>query len=310
MKKILVIRYGALGDLIATLPVLQSLKQSGYYVTLAGNGQYREFFLRYGYVDEFIPSDGGFFLPLFAGEPESAVSRYLKKFEVILAYTDKTETFSEALKKSFPGEIIFHPVNPEKIQKHIVLHLLEPVRSIANCVTETPEIKIGSLATEKRFVIHPGSGSIQKNWSKENFFEVYRRLSAEKKGYLLLGYAEDYMKDFWQKNVPAEKIINSPDMNTLIERVRNTGLYIGNDSGISHLFAASGIPSVVIFGPTSPSVWSPGEKNVKILYKKTDCSPCSAFRRESCVEKKCLNSITVAEVMENVKECYGNWHNV
>jgi len=301
MKKILVIRYGALGDSVLTLPVLHSLKKSGYSVTLAGNSRYGELLLRYGDIDGFIPSDGSFLLPLFAGEQEDTVSRYLAQFDIILSYSETEEPFSLALKKSFKGEIIIHSVNPVNIKKHIVLYLLEPVRSIANFVVERPDIKVSLSEKKEFFVIHPGSGSIHKNWDKEKFLEVYRYLSLENTGYVLLGYAEDYMVDFWKSNLKDEEIIYSPDMNKLMGYLQRTKLYIGNDSGISHLFAISGIPSVVIFGPTSPSIWAPCGKNVKIVYKGLDCSPCSSVKRENCRGKECLGLIGVYDVIEAVK---------
>ncbi len=298
MKKILVIRYGGLGDLIVTLPVLQSLKKNRYSVTLAANERYREFFLKYGWIDEFIPSDGSFFLPLFAGEREISLTEYLEKFDIILSYTNEKESFSYGLKKSFSGKIIFHPATPAKVKRHIISHLLEPVRDIADSLIEIPEIKTCFPHNRKYFVIHPGSGSIHKNWKKENFLEVYRRLSEKREGYVVLGYAEEHMKDFWYRNVPHKKIVNSPDMDILMRYISKTGLYIGNDSGISHLFAASSVTSIVIFGPTSPLLWSPRGKNVRIIYKGIDCSPCSLPERRNCEKKVCLESITVEEVTE------------
>jgi ADP-heptose:LPS heptosyltransferase len=42
-------------------------------------------------------------------------------------------------------------------------------------------------------------------------------------------------------------------------------VYIGNDSGISHLAAAAGAPVVALFGPTDPAVWAPRGPRVRIL---------------------------------------------
>jgi len=309
MKKILVIRYGALGDLIVTFPVFQSLEKSGYSVVLAGNGRFRDFLLQYGHVDEFVPVDGNFFLPLFAGASEDSVCRYLEKFSLILAYADESEPFSAGLKKSFSGRIIFHPADPSKIREHVISYLLKPVRDIAACIRDIPEIKIDRPAHGECFVIHPGSGSLHKNWPREKFAGVYARLSEEKEGYVLLGHVESYMRSFWLKKVPSNKIIDCPDMKSLMNLVGKTGLYIGNDSGISHLFTAAGVTSTVIFGPTSPSIWSPRGKNVRIVYKKTDCSPCDAIRRKLCKEKNCLGSITISDVIGVAGEFYGNKRN-
>jgi heptosyltransferase III len=46
-------------------------------------------------------------------------------------------------------------------------------------------------------------------------------------------------------------------------------LYIGNDSGITHLAAAVGIPVIALFGPTSPDIWAPRGPNVTVLREPT-----------------------------------------
>jgi ADP-heptose:LPS heptosyltransferase len=56
--------------------------------------------------------------------------------------------------------------------------------------------------------------------------------------------------------------ISLPVLSALLSLGR---IYIGNDSGVSHLAAASGVPTISIFGPTDPSVWSPWNPNVKAL---------------------------------------------
>ncbi len=301
MKKILVVRYGALGDTIVTLPVLQSLKESGYSVTMAGNSRYGDFLLKYGHIDGFISFDGELLLPLFTGEGEDSLARYLEQFDLVLAYTDEFEPFSAGLKKSFTGKILFHPSGPSRVHEHIISYLLKPVRDIAARIIEIPEISIKGSATEKYFVIHPGSGSVHKNWSKEHFLSLYRHLSQDLDGCILLGYAEEDMKNFWYDNVPAEKIVQSSDMTTLLNLGAKAALYVGNDSGISHFFSAAGVRTAVIFGPTSPALWSPMGKDVRIVCKNIGCSPCDTAARASCIEKTCLTSISFRDVKKALK---------
>jgi len=197
-------------------------------------------------------------------------------------------------------------VNPSDVRGHIIQYLLKPIRHIAYRITEEPRIKIRLHKKRKYFVIHPGSGSIKKNWDKEKFLKVYRLLSEEKDCFILLGYAEEHMRDFWQKNIPDERIISLPDMNTLMDYIRETEIYIGNDSGISHLFAASGVFSIVIFITTSPLVWSPKGENVKILCKSPDCEQENISAGEDGADKEYINSVTVQDVMRVVSEYYGN----
>jgi len=51
----------------------------------------------------------------------------------------------------------------------------------------------------------------------------------------------------------------------LAARLQNCSLFLGHDSGISHLAAAVGTPSILLFGPTDPAIWAPANQNVKVL---------------------------------------------
>ena len=67
---------------------------------------------------------------------------------------------------------------------------------------------------------------------------------------------------------PEEAIENAMRFENLYELARwlaSARVYIGNDSGITHLAAAVGTPVVAIFGPTDPAVWAPRGERVSVL---------------------------------------------
>ena len=68
-------------------------------------------------------------------------------------------------------------------------------------------------------------------------------------------------------------------------------LYLGNDSGVSHLAAALGIVTAVLFGPSNVARWSPQGKNVTILTQNTECSPCMVSTMKNCPHRKCLTTL-------------------
>jgi ADP-heptose:LPS heptosyltransferase len=82
---------------------------------------------------------------------------------------------------------------------------------------------------------------------------------------------------------------------SLLERCQ---CYIGADSGITHLAAAVGIPTIALFGPTDPRIWGPRGEKVAILRKNVSCSPCAPEDLERCDHRRCLDLIPVEEVME------------
>ena len=83
MKKVLIIREGALGDLILTFPVFFNFRENGYKVFVAGKGIYKNFVEKYGYVENFIPVDSIEYL-FFFEKDNKKLREFLKDFDIIV----------------------------------------------------------------------------------------------------------------------------------------------------------------------------------------------------------------------------------
>jgi lipopolysaccharide heptosyltransferase I len=84
------------------------------------------------------------------------------------------------------------------------------------------------------------------------------------------------------------------DLFELAALFKRSALYIGGDSGITHLAALSGVPLVSIFGPTDHLINGPYSKKAVVVRKDLPCSPC---RKKDCKERKCLSAISPSEVL-------------
>jgi len=73
-------------------------------------------------------------------------------------------------------------------------------------------------------------------------------------------------------------------------------VFITNDSGLMHVSAALGVPTVAIFGSTDPRATGPLGRECAVLYRKVECSPC--FKRECPTDLKCMEVISADEVIE------------
>jgi heptosyltransferase-3 len=123
--------------------------------------------------------------------------------------------------------------------------------------------------------IHPGSGSETKNWPRESWAELGRRLTRALPDLSLLlveGEADadsaQFILDDW-KDVPHLRARWLP-LPILAALLRETVLFLGHDSGITHLAAAArlDLPILALFGPTDPVVWAPPRPQVRVLQGK------------------------------------------
>lgn len=152
------------------------------------------------------------------------------------------------------------------------------------------------------FAIHPGSGSPHKNWPLKRFLETAVEIRKRKhlQPIFLLGPVEEETNPISNTAILTQDfpVISDLSLPLLAGVLSHCTGYLGNDSGISHLAAAVGITTIVIFGPTDPLLWGPKGQRVRILPSGIRCSPCDRETMQSCTQKKCLTSLTVQKVLE------------
>ena len=116
-----------------------------------------------------------------------------------------------------------------------------------------PRIRMEKRSTPRDSVVmHPFSGSARKNWPQERYRELALKLTSKVEW---TAGPEDEWDD-------ATRFTNLAELAGWIAGAR---LYIGNDSGIAHLASATGIPTLALFGPSSPQTWAPRGPHVTIL---------------------------------------------
>jgi ADP-heptose:LPS heptosyltransferase len=122
------------------------------------------------------------------------------------------------------------------------------------------------LASENRplLVIHPGSGGRAKRWSRAGFGEIARRFARRGRGVaILLGPAEEAEAGEWRRL--GIRVIVGLDLVAVAALLATCDVYLGNDSGVSHLAGAVGARGVALFGPTDPQSWRPLSRRIAAL---------------------------------------------
>lgn len=284
--RILVIRGGALGDFILTLPAIRLLRQNfadcaidllGYrHIAALAEGRYYAASTRsidYGPL-------AGFFHPKAPLDP--GLCEYFAGFEQIISYIyDPDGLFESGLRRAGVQNLLC--ASPKIGEgEHAARQLARPLEQLALWL-DNPAARIFpsdedfskaqtilSALPRPLVAIHPGSGGERKNWPLECWLEVGKKLLYDSRvGHLLIVGGESDSRQLSQMKLirPAERqtILQNLPLPVLGAILSQCALFAGHDSGISHLAAAAGSPCLLLFGPTDPDVWAPANDAVVVL---------------------------------------------
>jgi ADP-heptose:LPS heptosyltransferase len=115
-------------------------------------------------------------------------------------------------------------------------------------------------------IVHAGSGAVSKNWPLDRFracADAFR--SDGRRVAWLTGPADKAIRVGVDSAATSDERLESPTLESLVDRLSSCGLFVGNDSGPAHLAAACGAPTIVLYGPTDPRVWRPDGPRVTAL---------------------------------------------
>ncbi len=247
----LVIRPGAIGDFIVSLPALECLRAEYLEVWAASPNVP---LVRFADCARGIASTGIDLLGVT--EPPARLLEELRRFDSIVSWYGANRPEFRELVRVMQLPFTFLPaIPPEGSGLHATDFYLQQVRTIANGASDgIPRIRC-DMERETFAVIHPFSGSPKKNWPLENFRELARAL-------------EQIMPVRWCSGAddpPLEGAVRIDDLYELACWLARARLYIGNDSGITHLAAAVGTPVLALYGPASdPAVWAPRGEHVRV----------------------------------------------
>lgn len=146
--------------------------------------------------------------------------------------------------------------------------------------------------------VAPGSGAREKNWPEIFFLKIAQWWRDEFGGatVAIVGPVEEERGGF-QQLLRACVAARGLTLAQVAALVRRSLVYVGNDSGISHLAAATAARTVVLFGPSNATEWSPRGEKVQVLSRRIECSPCSEPIMKACPHRACLTAFDAGEVL-------------
>ncbi len=299
--KILVIRGGAIGDFVLTLPVLRALRTHfpDTHLEVLGYRHIAQLALAGGLADEVRSIEArplaGFFAP--AGELTPQLQEYFAGFAVVLSYLyDPDQIFQANVARCSRAQFIAGPHRPEEsAATHATEVFLKPLQRLAIFEADpVPQLKLrspaatpwghdgghrvdpeagspasGKLEAGGPLALHPGSGSERKNWPQAKWAQLLQTLAGSAATKLLLvgGEAEGHRLDELACRLPADRVATARSLPLveLAQRLANCAAFIGHDSGITHLAAALGLPGLVLWGETTRAIWSPRGAHMRIM---------------------------------------------
>jgi heptosyltransferase-3 len=274
--RVLIIFPGALGDLICLAPALWALRRRHRDASLELMARAELVRLATGRlgIDRGESIDRREVARLF---DEAALNGPLPPFadyqRIYSFFGAENPTFRKMLSAAaVDATVSFHPFRPTSAG-HVAYAYLESVGEPATSIESRIRLLDSDLADADielarlglnpgNFVlIFPGSGSPAKNWPFESFGAMATRVTRKIPVLFITGPAEAALEPrLASLGLPILSDLELPTVAAIAARAR---LFVGNDSGVSHLAAAAGAPGLVIFGPTEAARWRPlGEVEV------------------------------------------------
>ena len=282
--RILVIRGGAIGDFILTLPAIAALRRQfpQAHLEVLGYPHIAQLALVGGLVNRVQSIEAGALAGFFArgGELAESLEDYFSEFDLILSYLyDPDAIFQTNVGRCTGAQFIVGPHRvAEAAQLHAAKVYLQPLERLAIFDADPiPRLALGNQtpslnsqpSTLNLLALHPGSGSERKNWPEAKWAELLQHLiSSTEFGLLLVGgEAEGERLQRLAAALPPARsqVAQSVPLAELAGRLAACRAFVGHDSGISHLAAAVGLPGLVLWGDTAEEIWRPPSEKVIVL---------------------------------------------
>lgn len=321
LSRSLIIHPGAIGDCLLTLPLAELLKKhvSPGGVGFIGNPSYIGFYPSRTAVDSIRAYDSVDFHRLFGPSAEFELEEKDPLLEVFSAYetvvsflgqegTDFEQNLIYTLNCVRRADLHIIPMRPDSPGLHVAQFYLEEYRrqsfrqltgeiDFSQVFVRTTDTDrtcgMEILAAEavdcsgKTALIAPGSGSVDKCWHLDNFLDIAACLRQEDWIVaFILGPVE--MDRILHQNVEQMRKIGAVlcglDLSEVLHVISASDLYIGNDSGPTHLAAMCGLASLAVFGRTEASLYRPLGPRTAVL----DVGHDGMFRSDPAAVEKAL----------------------
>ena len=287
-SRLIIMHQGALGDFLLALPVFEGLHHlhPDLRLNFWTHLNHVALVATRPYFGEAHSADGPELTPYFHDElwQKAAGPAFFQDAHAILVFGQaRARTLAERLSQRLSSRVAWIQSFPDATcHEPVCRFLVRQVQQAGWPIVETVP-RLDPSSAEKDFVkkwfrergwveppvvLHPGSGGVRKMWPLQRWWELLRWLRYRQQApvVMLMGPADGCLKtlagEAGKLGVTLAQDLSLPRLAALLAACR---LYLGNDSGVTHLAAAVGAPCIALFGKTSAAVWAPTGQNVRVI---------------------------------------------
>ncbi|MEA5113411.1 MAG: glycosyltransferase family 9 protein [Geobacteraceae bacterium] len=331
-KNILIIKPGAIGDLLHLTPVVRALKERfphAKVTMLVGSRLSTTIFENNPFVHESIVFEKKGAHKSLKGLLGLWKELHARRFDLVLNYQRSNLKGWFLASSAFPCRVLVYHKSRKRLM-HAVENHLGPLTALG-IDTEKADRKLDffpstrdqkraeevldSAAIHGRRIVafNPGTNHLCKCWPLDRFAELADRV-IERMGteVIILGSPDEKkLADEIQSGMrnKAHDLTGCTlgELGALLKRVE---VLITGDTGPMHIAAAVGTPALALYGPISPLRSGPiGDGHRIVIHDELDCCPCNSFKCVNPVFRLCMESITVDEVFAELSQMLDNQAN-
>lgn len=305
MERYVLIRPGALGDALLVLPTLALLRHERpeAHVTLVARGDVLPLACASALAGAVYEWSDPLWAALFADDPDDPQAHearaVVRDAAVVAWLADEGGTVTRNLAAWGARQVVVAPgrspedgAGPRGHMALLLASALAPLdiavpATVGELVADMPPLRVdphdaqtaervwdaldlGTQESRPVMVLHAGSGGAAKRWPPERFAELARRLIADNYRPLLVEGPADAQVTAAALAALGTEVEGVPvarglSIGALAALLRRCAAYVGNDSGVSHLAALAGVPTLALFGPSDPALWAPLGPRVRVL---------------------------------------------
>ena len=278
------IRGGAIGDFILTLPAIAALRRQfpAAHLEVLGYPHIAQLAMAGGLVNRVQSIEARALAGFFArgGDLAEDLADYFSEFDLILSYLyDPDGIFQTNVGLCTGAQFVAGPHRAKEAARlHAAKVYLQPLERLAIFDADPiPRLRLAGRPLSGNhqpsvinpLALHPGSGSERKNWPEARWAALLQHLTISTDFGLLLvgGEAEGERLQRLAAALPPARsqVAQSLPLANLAHRLAACRAFIGHDSGISHLAAAVGLPGLVLWGDTAEEIWRPPSETVMVI---------------------------------------------